>query len=143
RQRPRVGAPAAGSPAFHRGPPPPLAPRPPGAPPPRGVPPPPRRGGRPAVRTETTMIHNHPLVGAGLPVWLPSGAAARHAVEEYIREQERLEGYQHVYSPPLGKREMFRKSGHLAKFGDDMFPAMPDGSGDESDELMLRPSMCP
>ena len=31
------------------------------------------------------MIHNHPLVGAGLPVWLPDGAAARHAVEEYLR----------------------------------------------------------
>jgi threonyl-tRNA synthetase len=91
---------------------------------------------------ELHLFHGDPLVGSGLPIWLPAGAAARHAVEEYIREQERLEGYQHVYSPPLGKREMYRRSGHLAKFGDDMFPGMPDGEN-ESDELMLRPSMCP
>jgi threonyl-tRNA synthetase len=92
---------------------------------------------------ELELFHGDPLVGAGLPIWLPAGAAARHAVEEYIREQERLEGYQHVYSPPLAKREMYRRSGHLAKFGDDMFPGMPDGSGNDNDELMLRPSMCP
>lgn len=88
---------------------------------------------------ELELFHGDPLVGSGLPIWLPAGAAARHAVEEYIREQERLEGYQHVYSPPMAKREMYQRSGHLAKFGDDMFPAIPDGEG----ELMLRPSMCP
>ncbi len=88
---------------------------------------------------ELELFHGDPLVGSGLPIWLPAGAAARHAVEEYIREQERLEGYQHVYSPPMAKREMYQRSGHLAKFGDDMFPPMEDGDG----ELMLRPSMCP
>lgn len=91
---------------------------------------------------ELELFHGDPLVGSGLPIWLPAGAAARHAVEEYIREQERLEGYQHVYSPPVAKREMYQRSGHLAKFGDDMFPGMPDGEG-EADDLMLRPSMCP
>ncbi len=80
-----------------------------------------------------------PLVGAGLPLWLPAGAAARHAVEEFLREEERRAGYQHVYSPPLGRREMYERSGHLAKFGDDMFAAIPDGD----DELVLRPSLCP
>jgi threonyl-tRNA synthetase len=91
---------------------------------------------------ELELFHGDPLVGSGLPIWLPAGAAARHAVEEYIREQERLEGYQHVYSPPVAKREMYQRSGHLAKFGEDMFPGMPDGEG-EADDLMLRPSMCP
>jgi threonyl-tRNA synthetase len=88
---------------------------------------------------ELELFHGDPLIGAGLPVWLPAGAAARHAVEEYIREQERLAGYQHVYSPPLAKRELYQRSGHLAKFGDDMFPGMPEGDS----ELMLRPSLCP
>ncbi len=92
---------------------------------------------------ELELFHSDPLIGAGLPIWLPAGAAARHAVEEYIREQERLEGYQHVYSPPLGKQEMYRRSGHLAKFGDDMFPAMADGNDDPAEALMLRPSLCP
>ncbi|GIH06447.1 threonine--tRNA ligase [Rhizocola hellebori] len=92
---------------------------------------------------ELEIFHSDPLIGAGLPIWLPAGAAARHAVEEYIREQERLEGYQHVYSPPLGKVQMYRRSGHLAKFGDDMFPAMADGNDDPDQALMLRPSLCP
>jgi threonyl-tRNA synthetase len=91
---------------------------------------------------ELELFHGDPLVGSGMPIWLPAGAAARHAVEEYIREQERLEGYQHVYSPPVAKRQMYQRSGHLAKFGDEMFPGMPDGDGPD-DDLMLRPSMCP
>ena len=44
-----------------------------------------------------------------------------------------------MYSPPLAKREMYERSGHLAHFADDMFPPMPDGD----DELYLRPSLCP
>jgi threonyl-tRNA synthetase len=44
-----------------------------------------------------------------------------------------------VFSPVLGKRTLFERSGHLAKFGDDMFPAMPVGG----DELVLRPANCP
>ncbi|GHJ48159.1 threonine--tRNA ligase [Catellatospora sp. TT07R-123] len=92
---------------------------------------------------ELELYHSDPLVGAGLPIWLPNGAAARHAIESYIREAERLAGYQHVYSPPMAKREMYRRSGHLAKFGDDMFPAMAEEGQPESEALMLRPSLCP
>ena len=89
---------------------------------------------------ELELFHSDPLVGAGLPIWLPDGAAARQAVESYIREEERRAGYRHVYSPPLAKREMYEKSGHLAHFGDDMFPGMADGV---DGELYLRPSLCP
>ena len=88
---------------------------------------------------ELELFHSDPLIGAGLPIWLPAGAASRHAVESFVREQERLAGYQHVYSPPLARPEMYQRSGHLAKFGEDMFAAIPDGA----DELMLRPSLCP
>jgi threonyl-tRNA synthetase len=91
------------------------------------------------------LFHSDPLVGAGLPIWLPDGAAARHAVEEFIREEERLAGYRHVYSPPMAKQEMYARSGHLAKFADDMFAPMADGNDghDEGAALMLRPSLCP
>jgi threonyl-tRNA synthetase len=89
---------------------------------------------------ELELFHSVPLVGAGLPLWLPDGAAARYAVESYLHELERRGGYQHVYSPPLAKREMFERSGHLPHFADDMFPPMPV-SGD--DTFVLRPSLCP
>jgi len=89
---------------------------------------------------ELDIFDSDPLIGAGLPFWLPEGAAARHEVEEYLRRLERRAGYQHVNSPVLGKREMYERSGHLAHFADDMFPPMRMSA---DDELMLRPSMCP
>ncbi len=88
---------------------------------------------------ELDIFDSDPLVGAGLPLWLPAGAAARHAVEEYIREAERRAGYRHVYSPPLGRKELYERSGHWAHFAQDMFPPIPDGA----EELVLRPSLCP
>jgi threonyl-tRNA synthetase len=88
---------------------------------------------------ELDIFDSDPLIGAGLPLWLPAGAAARHAVEEYIREAERRAGYRHVYSPPLGRKELYERSGHLAHFADDMFPPIRDGG----EELLLRPSLCP
>jgi threonyl-tRNA synthetase len=87
---------------------------------------------------ELDLFDSDPLVGAGLPLWLPDGAAARHAVESYVRELERRNGYHHVYSPVLGKSRMYELSGHLAHFADDMFPPMNLG-----EDLVLRPSLCP
>jgi threonyl-tRNA synthetase len=43
----------------------------------------------------------------------------------------------------LGKRGLFERSGHLAKFSDDMFPSMRLGDEDPDDELVLRPANCP
>jgi threonyl-tRNA synthetase len=88
---------------------------------------------------ELDLFDSDPTIGAGLPFWLPAGAAARYQVESYLHELERRAGYQHVYSPVLGKREMYESSGHWHNFADDMFP--PIRLGD--DDLVLRPSLCP
>jgi threonyl-tRNA synthetase len=88
---------------------------------------------------ELDLFDSDPLIGAGLPFWLPDGAAARYEVESYLHELERRAGYQHVYSPVLGKREMYELSGHWGNFADDMFPPMAVGG----DQLVLRPSLCP
>ncbi|HWM04684.1 MAG TPA: threonine--tRNA ligase [Actinophytocola sp.] len=88
---------------------------------------------------ELDLFDSDPLIGAGLPYWLPAGAAVRHAIEEYVREAERLAGFQHVYSPVLGKRELYELSGHWDHYREDMFPPLPMGG----EELVLRPSLCP
>ncbi|WP_269084328.1 threonine--tRNA ligase [Streptomyces sp. 150FB] len=88
---------------------------------------------------ELDLFDTDPLMGAGLPYWLPDGAAVRHALEEYVREAERLAGYRHVYSPVLGKRELYEISGHWSHYSEDMFPPMELGS----EQLLLRPSLCP
>ncbi len=86
---------------------------------------------------ELDLFDSDPLIGAGLPFWLPGGAAARYEVESYLHELERRAGYQHVYSPVLGKRQMYELSGHWRNFAEDMFPPMA------LDDLVLRPSLCP
>ncbi|WP_094215967.1 threonine--tRNA ligase [Streptomyces diastatochromogenes] len=88
------------------------------------------------------LFDTDPLMGAGLPYWLPDGAVVRHTLEEYIREAERAAGYRHVYSPVLGKRELYEISGHWDHYSDDMYPPMRLGA-EESEEVVLRPSLCP
>ncbi len=88
---------------------------------------------------ELGLFGTDPLIGAGLPYWLPEGAAVRHALEEYIRDTERRAGYRHVYSPVLGKRELYEISGHWAHYSEDMFPPMDVGG----EQVVLRPSLCP
>ncbi|MFC4501418.1 MULTISPECIES: threonine--tRNA ligase [Streptomyces] len=88
---------------------------------------------------ELDLFDTDPLMGAGLPYWLPDGAVVRHELEEYVRGVERAAGYRHVYSPVLGKRELYEISGHWDLYGDDMFPPMELGG----EEAVLRPSLCP
>ncbi|MFH9964205.1 threonine--tRNA ligase [Streptomyces mirabilis] len=88
---------------------------------------------------ELDLFDTDPLMGAGLPYWLPDGAAVRHALEEYVRDAERRAGYQHVYSPVLGKRELYEISGHWSHYSEDMFPPMELGG----EQVVLRPSLCP
>ncbi|MGV9888781.1 threonine--tRNA ligase [Streptomyces sp. NPDC003395] len=88
---------------------------------------------------ELDLFGTDPLMGAGLPYWLPDGAVVRHTLEEYVREVERAAGYRHVYSPVLGKRELYEISGHWDLYSDDMFPPMRLGV----EEMVLRPSLCP
>ncbi|OIJ92243.1 threonine--tRNA ligase [Streptomyces sp. MUSC 14] len=85
------------------------------------------------------LFDTDPLMGAGLPYWLPDGAVVRYALEEYVRDAERRAGYRHVYSPVLGKRELYEISGHWDHYRDDMYPPMRLGA----EEVVLRPSLCP
>lgn len=85
------------------------------------------------------LFTSHELAGAGLPLWLPDGAVIRGQLEQFIVELERDAGYQRVFTPVLGKRELYERSGHWQHFRDDMFPPMEVGG----DQLVLRPSNCP
>jgi threonyl-tRNA synthetase len=88
---------------------------------------------------ELELYTSSELVGSGLPTLLPKGATVRRLLEEYILEQEREAGYQHVYSPSLGKVDLYKTSGHWDHYKDSMFPPMPL----EHEEMVLRPMNCP
>ena len=78
-------------------------------------------------------------VGQGLPMWLPKGATIRRIIERYIVDIEERLGYDHVYTPVLGSAELYRTSGHLDHYNEDMFPIMEM----DNEELLLRPMNCP
>ena len=88
---------------------------------------------------ELELFTSSDLVGAGLPTLLPKGATIRRLLEEYILKQEREAGYQHVYSPVLGKVDLYKTSGHWEHYRDGMFPPMKL----EHEEMVLRPMNCP
>ncbi len=88
---------------------------------------------------ELELFTSSELVGAGLPTLLPKGATVRRLLEEYILEQERNAGYEHVYSPVLGKVDLYKLSGHWEHYRDSMFPPMQL----EHEEMVLRPMNCP
>jgi threonyl-tRNA synthetase len=73
-------------------------------------------------------------VGAGLPLWLPAGAAIRAEIERFVVALERRHGYQHVYTPELGKRQLYERSGHWRHYEEDMYPPMRVGG----DQVVLR-----
>jgi len=88
---------------------------------------------------ELALFAFDPLLPIGMPIWLPAGAVIRDALERYIVEAERAAGYQHVYSPPLGRKRMYEISGHWDQYAEAMFPPIEDGSG----QIVLRPMNCP
>lgn len=88
---------------------------------------------------ELDLYMTSDLVGSGLPLLLPKGATVRRLLEEYTLGIEREAGYQHVYTPDLGKVELYKTSGHWEHYRDSMYPPMQL----EHEELVLTPMNCP
>ncbi len=91
------------------------------------------------LNLDMAVFATDPVIGSGLPLWMPAGAIIRQELELLARDIARRDGCLSVYSPVLAKRALFERSGHWAKFSDDMFPPMRLGG----DELVLRPANCP
>lgn len=92
------------------------------------------------IGKELDLFMTSPEVGQGLPFWLPDGATIRRTLERYIVDKEIALGYQHVYSPIMANVELYRTSGHLEHYEDDMFPKMNFSDGEQ---FVLRPMNCP
>ena len=91
------------------------------------------------IGKDLKLFMTHPLVGAGLPMYLPDGATIRRVLERYIQDKEIENGYLHVYTPSLATVNLYKTSGHWDHYKDDMFPMMKM----DNEELVLRPMNCP
>ncbi len=88
--------------------------------------------------TELDLFSSNEDLGAGLILWHPKGAAIRHVIESYWREEHLKDGYDFLYTPHVAKLDVWRKSGHT-EFYDAMYPP---AQCDEI-EYELKPMNCP
>ena len=78
-------------------------------------------------------------VGPGLVIWHPKGATVRGLIEEFWRTEHVAAGYSLVYTPHVGKADLWRTSGHLDFYAENMFAPMDmDGQ-----DYYLKPMNCP
>ena len=80
-----------------------------------------------------------PMVGPGLPLWLPSGTVLRRTLEAFLREEQLERGYKEVITPHIANLELYKTSGHYPYYQDSQFNPF----GVEGEEYMLKPMNCP
>ena len=64
------------------------------------------------------------MVGSGLILWMPKGAIVRGILETFIKDELLKRGYSPVYTPHIGRLELYRTSGHFPYYRDAQFPPM-------------------
>lgn len=80
-----------------------------------------------------------PMVGSGLPVWLPNGTVLRRTLEAFLREEQIKRGYQEVITPHIGNLKLYETSGHYPYYKDSQFAPIEV----EDEQYLLKPMNCP
>ncbi len=91
------------------------------------------------LATELQLVSWNEHVGPGLALWHPKGAIVRRTMEDYSRARHERGGYQFVYTPHIGKSDLWETSGHLDFYKESMYPPMEmDGA-----TYYPKPMNCP
>ena len=80
------------------------------------------------------------LVGAGLPLFSPRGTILREMVSGYSLSLRGASGFEKVWTPNITKMDLYKTSGHYAKFGDELFIVHSQVNGED---FALKPMNCP
>jgi threonyl-tRNA synthetase len=91
------------------------------------------------VGKELDLISVQDDIGPGLVLWHPKGALIRLLIENFWREQHLKDGYELVYSPHVARLDLWKTSGHVDYYRDNMFAPMKL----EGSEYQLKPMNCP
>ena len=112
---------------------------------------------------ELQLFHIDEMVGQGLILWTPRGAVVRNELQQFISEHLNRQGYQQIYTPHIGKLDLYRTSGHFPYYQESQYPPIVKrdtlsrlsdegcSCGDlsnlmsegEIDGYMLKPMNCP
>ncbi|AMV37204.1 threonine--tRNA ligase [Planctomyces sp. SH-PL62] len=77
-----------------------------------------------------------PLVGPGLILWMPKGAIIRGLLENFMKSELMKRGYQPVYTPHIGKVDLYKTSGHYPYYKDSQFPTLKMPADASAKELL-------
>ncbi len=80
-------------------------------------------------------------VGQGLILWKPRGAMVRSLLQDFLQQELLRRGYDVVYTPHIGKIDLYKTSGHYPYYSDSQFP--PIKMRDSDEEYLLKPMNCP
>ena len=75
---------------------------------------------------ELALFHIDEAVGQGLILWKPKGALVRRSLQDFITEELDRQGYSQVFTPHIGKLDLYRTSGHFPYYQESQFPAIPE-----------------
>jgi threonyl-tRNA synthetase len=81
-----------------------------------------------------------PALGSGLAVWHPKGGVLRNVIEDYSRRTHEAFDYDYVYSPHLAKADLWKTSGHVDFYAENLYPAMELDGGQR---YLVKPMNCP
>ena len=80
-------------------------------------------------------------LGSGLVLWLPNLAIVREELETWWRAEHRKRGYTLVYTPHIAHEKIYQRSGHLEKYGENMYGPLPLDEGTQN--FWIKPMNCP
>ncbi len=109
------------------------------------------------------LFHIDEMVGPGLVLWTPKGSIVRNELQQFIASELRKQGYQQVYTPHIGKLDLYRTSGHFPYYRESQYPPIVEHdematlaaegctcadlsnrmAKGEVDGYMLKPMNCP
>ncbi len=81
----------------------------------------------------------HQELGGGLVLWHPHGGMIRYLAEDFCRREHLANGYDLVYSPHIGRANLWETSGHLGFYKENMYAPMTI----DEDEYYIKPMNCP
>ena len=78
------------------------------------------------IGKQMRLFHIDEMVGQGLVLWTPRGAVVRQELQNFIGEELRRQGYQQVFTPHIGKLDLYRTSGHFPYYRESQYPPLVD-----------------
>jgi threonyl-tRNA synthetase len=94
-----------------------------------------------ALGRELELFRIDEELGSGLVLWLPNLAVVREELEQWWRTEHRRRGYTLVYTPHLAHEKIYQRSGHLEKYGENMYGPLPLDEGTQN--FWIKPMNCP